>query len=109
MNDENQKIVKCKYESYINGEITHDEYYLWLASFVGTNERLVPFKMNTLLRSKDPYLNDLSLEKFDVMQLIIEPMAFRKNISWSLSDTVCCLKAVARKMITNYRAGSFNA
>lgn len=97
--DENQKLVDKKRQAYLNNEISHENYYLWLSDFLEIPGHLVPFLRNELLRSTDPHMNDLSLNKWDSQHIFVSRYAYNKIRVWSLSETVCVLKAMARQMI----------
>lgn len=51
--------------------------------------------------SKDPTLNDIPLSLWDARHYIINSRASRAGLgyNWSLSDSVCCLKAFAIRLI----------
>ena len=97
--DENQKIVDKKRLSYLNGELTHKNYYLWLSEFLEIPGSMIPFRRDELLLSTDPHMNDLSLSKWDAQHNGISRIAYSKIRVWSLSETVCCLKAMAQHLI----------
>jgi len=97
--DENQKIVDKKRQLYLNGELTHKNYYLWLSEFLEIPGSMIPFRRDELLLSTDSHMNDLSLSKWDAQHNGISRIAYSKIRVWSLSETVCCLKAMARHLI----------
>ena len=97
--DENQKIVDKKRQVYLRGEITHKNYYLWLSEFLEIPGSMIPFRRDELLLSTDPHMNDLSLSKWDAQHNGISRIAYSKIRVWSLSETVCCLKAMAQHLI----------
>lgn len=82
---------------YLNHEITFDEYYLWLAEFIGVTALMVPVSIERIRESTDPHLNDITLATWDRQDYVVRGLAGRRGLAWSLSDTVCVLKAVARK------------
>ena len=97
--DENQKIVDKKRQTYLHGEITHKNYYLWLSEFLEIPGSMIPFRRDELLSSKDPHMNDLSLSKWDAQHNGVSRIAYSKIRIWSLCETVCCLKAMASHLI----------
>ena len=99
LKDENQKVVDKKREAYLNNEISHSDYYLWLSDFLEIPGYLIPFRREELLLSTDPHMNDLSLSRWDGQHIFVSRYVYKKIRSWSLSETVCVLKAMARQMI----------
>lgn len=99
--DENQKNVDKKRQAYLNGEISHSDYYLWLSDFLEIPGSLIPFRRDELFASTDPHMNDLSLIRWDSQHAYVSRYAYSKIRVWSLSETVCVLKAMARQMINN--------
>ena len=97
--DETQKIVDKKRQLYLNGELTHKNYYLWLSEFLEIPGSMIPFRRDELLLSTDSHMNDLSLSKWDAQHNGISRIAYSKIRVWSLSETVCCLKAMAQHLI----------
>jgi hypothetical protein len=82
---------------YLEKEISHDEYYLWLADQIGVTFALVPFPKETIKAElkKDRCLNGTPLRAWDAKHPVVAYYA--AGLVWSLSDTVCVLKAVARR------------
>jgi hypothetical protein len=95
-NEANQTKYNEQRKLYMDGKITHKEFYLWLASFIGATKAQLPVSQERIDRSKDEHLNDIPLKLWDNQDYIIRPMAYAKGIAWSLSDTVCTLKTLAR-------------
>lgn len=93
----NRAAMTAKRAEYMTGKISHDDYYLWLAEFVGVPERLIPFNDLRLVASTDPHMNDLPLGQWDSRDSGVRTLAFGKGLVWALSDTVCVLKALARR------------
>jgi hypothetical protein len=84
--------------AYLTGKITHSQFYLWLADAIDLGVGAVPFTIERIRRSNDEYLNDLPLHIWDRQDPIVRRKAARSGIkAWSLSDTVCVLKAIARR------------
>jgi len=90
-----QEIVTEKRAEYMAGKMTHQAYYEWLSDFIGIGYSLIPFTAEKVAASTDQHLNDLPLANWDRMDYAVRRHA--TGLSWSLSDTVCCLKALARK------------
>lgn len=91
-----QETINSKRGEYLDGKISHHEYYCWLSDFVGLPKGIIPFSNDEVLNSKDKeHLNDLPLYRWDNMDGIVR--TYVGGLFWSLSDTVCCLKAMARR------------
>jgi len=85
---------------YVRGEITFQEFYTWLAGEIGIADHHVPATLDRLRESEDSYLNDIPIRSWDGQDFAIRQLAHSAGMRvWALSDTVCCLKAHARKMI----------
>jgi len=80
---------------YMDGEISHDEYYLWLSDWIGLPDSLIPATIDEIRASNDEHFNDIRLQRWDAMDKSVR--AYAGGLYWSLSDTVCCLKAMARR------------
>ncbi len=93
----NKEKLQAQRQHYLDGKIDHQTYYLWLADWIGVALHHLPVPIETIKRSKDPHLNDIRLGKWDARDVYVRPLAYAKGLPWSLSDTVCCLKAVARR------------
>ena len=53
-----------------------------------------------LINSTDPHFNDIPLQIWDGNHELVRGKANRAGIlGWSLSDSVCCLKTLARNII----------
>jgi hypothetical protein len=85
-------------------ENAHQEYYQWLAESIGIGPSMLP---PDHARSKDPHFNDVLLSEWDQRHTSVVHHAQRAfarvgtsaqhTFAWSLSDSVCCLKAIARR------------
>jgi len=85
---------------YMAGKLGHEEFYCWLADKIGATAQDIPFTLDQIRASKDPHLNDLPLIRWDGMDPIIRAKAGRAGRrAWSISDTVCVLKALARREV----------
>ncbi len=82
---------------YMRHEITFAEYYEWLADTIGVTARMLPVPIERIQDSTDEHLNDIPLQMWDRMDYAVRWLANRNRVPWSLSDTVCVLKAVARR------------
>ena len=93
----NSKIVAEHRAAYMAGDVSHKDYYLWLADFIGLEH--IEISDKKIKASKDPHFNDIPLFLWDRMDKRVRAMAFSKGlICWSLSDTVCVAKAIAEKI-----------
>lgn len=112
---------------YMAGRVTHQQYYSGLADVIGRAAltRIVLRHVAPLERlraSNDPHLNDLPLDRWDRCDALVRPLISHnagavmavswegqplkpKTYCWSLNETVCVLKAVARDLITGYPGG----
>ena len=120
-------------DDYMNGTIDHETYYRHLADTIGREriEKLVrhiatPDHLKAKMAG-DEHLNNIPLHRWDalhpsVLQLVREngpavmavswpanaekrvPLPFG-SVSWSLSESVCVLKAAARRMAETAASG----
>ncbi len=90
---------------YMNSELNHQEFYSWLANKIGITIEDLTVTTDKLLKSKDPSFNDIPLRQWDKMDSFVRRAAYAAGMkSWSLSDTVCTTKAVARQwLLTRYQ------
>jgi hypothetical protein len=99
----NRDNIAAQRARYMSHAISHDEYYLWLAKDLGLGAWLVPVSRERLLQSKDPHFNDIPLAIWDRcdphVRACLRIPAGGGSIGWSLSDTVCVLKALARESV----------
>jgi len=79
----------------------HQEYYQWLAESIGIGPSMLPPGHAT---SVDPHFNDVPLHLWDARhQWVLDNARHSfsgsegKTFYWSLSDSVCCLKAIAQR------------
>ncbi len=75
----------------------HQKYYKWLAESIGITPKMLPPGYE---HSKDPHFNDIPLRQWDAQHNWVLANArshFSGKFSWSLSDSVCCLKAIAQR------------
>lgn len=93
----NQKAVNRMRANYTDGSITFQEYYEWLATFIGVTPLMLPVSVERIKASTDEHLNDISLDQWDRKDYFVRQLAYRKGLAWALSDTVCTLKAIAKK------------
>ena len=87
---------------YLSGEITHDTYYCCLADYLRIPHHLIPVdneKVVAALERGDKNLNSIPLTIWDDMDGTVR--YYVAGLSWSLSDTVCVLKAMARRRAGN--------
>lgn len=84
-------------KQYMDGSLTHMEYYTRIAEIIGASKRQVPVSQERIDASTDEHLNDIPLAVWDAMHPIIRSMAIRAGmIYWSKSETVSVLKTVAK-------------
>lgn len=79
-----------------SGSEAHQAFYLWLSDWLGLPASLIPATVEEVKASTDPHLNDIPLHRWDRMHDCVRRYAGKLGF-WSLSDTVCCLKAMARR------------
>lgn len=93
---EQRQEQEAQRKRYMEGSLTHQEYYLWLADFIGATKKHVPFSQEQINNSKDEHLNDLPMAVWDRQDFTIRRLAYAKGLAWSQSDTVCVLKTLAK-------------
>lgn len=87
-----------KRKEYLDHKLGHDDFYLWLADSIGVTEKMLPVPVARVRQSNDQHLNDIPLNLWDRRDPLVRHNAFQAGMkSWSLSDSVCVLKAVARR------------
>jgi hypothetical protein len=84
-------------DKYMNNELTHDQYYVWLSNFIRLPEIFIPASAEEVAEciQTDEHLNNIQLSRWDRMHGTVRTYA--AGLHWSLCDTVCCLKALARR------------
>lgn len=84
-------------QKYMTNEMTHQEYYIGLAKIMGLNGvAMIPNEQ--IKASTDESFNDIPLKKWDDHHGLVSHLAYQHFPVWSLSDTVCVLKAIAREI-----------
>ena len=105
--DKMQKEHDEQRAKYMAHGISHDDFYCWLADKIGVRVEHLPFtfdQINKALLNGDKPLNSLPLRKWDYRDFLIRQLAYDAGMkSWSLSDTVCTLKAFARREAVKLR------
>lgn len=97
MNDNKLNGTENLRKEYMDGKITHQDYYMKIAEMIGVSKRHLPVSEERIKKSTDEHLNDIPLIEWDNMHPIIHSRANRAGLKcWSLSETVCVLKAVAK-------------
>lgn len=93
-----QEEYTIKRRQYLDREISHQDFYRWLGNAIGV--KTLPGRILELLPgSTDEHLNDIPLKLWDVQDSYVRAMAGRAGLRvWSLSDTVCVLKCLAREV-----------
>lgn len=96
---------------YLDGTLSHQDFYLWLAQAIKVNECQIPVSLASLAGSTDPHFNDIShIAVWDRMHPTIHRQAGAHGMrSWSQSDTVCVLKAAARAAVANLQAAKMHS
>jgi hypothetical protein len=89
--------IKEKRADYLAGKISHHDYYLWLGKLIGVSAYHLPVKATeqAVKACKDDHLNCIQLQYWDAQHSLVHGLIRGKVLSWSLSDTVCVLKALA--------------
>lgn len=96
-----QEQYNAKHQEYLNGIISHAEFYTWLADEIGITVGNLPVTLDRIRASTDEHLNDITLRLWDNQDGIVRHKAVRAGMrSWSLCDTVCVLKSFARREAT---------
>jgi len=88
-----------KGKEYLDGLVPHEEHHEWLCNFLQLPESLVPVSLKKLLASQDRHFNDIPLALWDRQHEAVKQY-LHIGIPWALSDSVCCLKHLARRMVT---------
>lgn len=85
----------------VEGARLHHEYYTWLADFVGATVADLPVSLDRLRESTDRHFNDIPLKLWDERHGAMRYLAKRAGVEagWSLMETTCALKALARRAI----------
>lgn len=78
----NQEVFNNKRTCYLNNEITHEEFYLWVCDFLELPGYLIPFTKEEIKNSKDEHLNDLSLSKWDFKHYAVLSFVRKKTIEF---------------------------
>ena len=93
------EILASERARYMRGEISHQDYYCWLADSIGVTVEMLPATVEQIREAlkTDEHLNNIPLIRWDNRDMIIRPMAYTHRLPWALSDTVCTLKAVAKR------------
>ena len=99
---EKHKITANRFEN-------HHEYYLRLSKAMGIGwpkhkKEFMGFDLDfwTERYREDEHLNNVSLSRFDLCCPYHLTIASHLGIPWSISNTVCCLKAVIKERVMNF-------
>ena len=71
INKENDRIQQTKRQQYLKGTLSHADYYLWLAKFIGVTSNDVPANKQELQTSKDEHFNDIPLARWDRQDMTV--------------------------------------
>ncbi len=82
------------------GARLHHGYYSWVADYIGATVTDLPVDRLRILASCDPHFNDIDLKVWDRCHGRMLSLARARGVSsgWSNSDTVCTLKAIAKRI-----------
>jgi hypothetical protein len=95
-----QEQYEAKRKLNLDGKLSHDDFYCWLADEIGIHVSDLPVTLDVIRRSTDEHLNDIPLHKWDACDDVVRSKARRAGThSWSLSNTVSTLKCFARREI----------
>ncbi len=83
-------------KAYMAGFLTHHEYYSWLAYEVGFTQSRLAYMAARIKQSTDEHFNDIPLRQWDALHF------HPPGLAWSLSDSVCVAKSVARDIRGHY-------
>lgn len=81
----------------MNNVCSHSEYYRQFVTQRVKNILLQSIEKNTIVKSNDPYFNDIPLGKWDRISEGNKTL-FAIDGSYSLSNGVCILKEAARQI-----------
>ena len=109
-------------KAYLAGEVDFNTYYLAVADVIGRESlarivrQIVPIDVLRVRCVADPHLNNIPLRRWDIHDAEVRHLVSRNGaavmavswngrltpgtICWSLSDSVCVLKAVACALVT---------
>lgn len=94
-----QEQYNAKHLENLDGKLSHQDFYEWLAGKIGIDTTDLPCPVQRIAASSDPALNDIQLLLWDQRHHVVRSKAAGHGMkSWSLCDTVCCLKAYGRMM-----------
>lgn len=80
------------------GAKLHIDFYLWLADSIGLKLHHLPVSLEHIEQCKDVHFNTIQLKLWDNCDGTVRHLAHSAGMRfWSVSDTVCCLKAVAHR------------
>jgi hypothetical protein len=89
-----------KRKQYMDGEITHQEFYRWVGNSSGLTVNSLSARILEMLpNSTDEHLNDIPLKLWDALDFSIRQRAAWSGMkSWSMSDSVCVAKCLASEI-----------
>lgn len=85
-------------QAYLQGFLSHQDYYSWLAEEMHFGSGLVASVIgrDKIIKSTCPHFNDIPLRQWDVFHSYTTCCVPRPALS--LSDSVCLAKALARRI-----------
>jgi hypothetical protein len=101
------ELYNQKRQAYLAHKMTHDEFYLWVASVINWNWRLASMGYSVEWWAEkyeqDEHLNNVPLKWFDNYYLVFLNSARGKGVWVAPADCVCVLKAIIRQKMLSRR------
>lgn len=95
--EQSKQLAQDQRAAYLAGTLTQQDYYCWLADFVGISNGMIPASNQRIKACVDPDLNGIPLFRWQALDSYARRMAEAKGLAWTPSDTVACLKAIAKR------------
>lgn len=95
--DQEMRVMRNHY--VMKRDLSHAEYYRWLADHIDAPRDWIVRTIgpDNIRKSRDPAFNDIPLRHWDALHAVIDHNArYVHRVAWSLSDTVCVAKQIAR-------------
>lgn len=108
-NSINSVSVRFTRNDYMSNRCSHAEYYGQFDSPAVRNAILRVIPMSDLMASRDPYMNDIKLSRWDSIRLDRETLRnltianghpTGTSLVYSKSDIVCLTKTIASRMVS---------
>lgn len=68
--------MQAQRQRYMSNEISHAEYYLWLADEIGVTKADLPVSLDRIRQSNDEHLNDIQLAMWDRRDSLVRAKAY---------------------------------